>query len=554
MTLSSRSNTRRTSIHKHELIHRHESSEFIDSHYEVIKQLGQGSFGVVELIHDHRSGFERVCKTVDTSNLSAHNLALIRDEVKALRELDHPHIVKLYDYIEDAGSLKLILENLSGGDCEGLLKKSTWPWDGLPREKLVAHLMGQLLGAVGYCHSKGIAHRDIKPANIMLISSCCCWNPFELQDCKLIDFGLSGHFESGRQLHEVAGTAAYMAPEIAEAYLGSSKGYSGEKADSWSIGVTAFQLLTGELPFGEPKDYDGDMQPVLENITAFSSLEYDADLWQNRSPDAFGFVELLMTRDSLCRPGAIEAMQDDWIEQQRFQESTSLSRKLISSLQGYANAPMIEKVCLLVIAARLDEAHLASIRHVFDSLDKRGTGTLHAEDFQEAIDAALLCFDIHVDISEIFNAEDLNGDGEIEYSEFVAGCLYSDLHSKGGRGLAMHAFDALDEDGDGVVTCEEVKMFFNSHNPQHHEIINSLPRKAFDQYEFYHFLNAGSQGKGDPSIFTSRKPQGTSSRTSVMDMILGAFCCGQLTCGTTSQAANLSEDSFVEIRESPSRL
>jgi calcium-dependent protein kinase len=544
--MSSRSDTPRTSIHKHELIHRHESSEFIDAHYEVIKQLGQGSFGVVELIHDHRSGFEKVCKTVDTSNLSAHDLELMRKEVEALQELDHPHIVKLYDYVEDAGTLKLILENLSGGDCEGLLQKSTWSWDGLPSEKLVAHLMGQLLGAVGYCHSKGIVHRDIKPENIMLISSCCCWYPFVLQDCKLIDFGLSGYFQGGKQLHEVVGTPAYLAPEIVEACLGSSKGYSGEKVDSWSIGVTTFQLLIGELPFGEPTDYDGDMQPVLENITAFSFLEYDPDLWQSRSPDAFGFVQLLMTRDPIHRPGAIEAMQDHWIEQQRSQHCTSLSRKLISSLQGYANAPMIEKVCLLVIAARLDDAHLSSIRHVFDSLDQRGTGTLHVEDFQEAIDAALHCFDIRVDTSEIFEAEDLNVDGDIEYSEFAAGCLYADLHSKGGRGLAMHAFDALDKDGDGVVTREEVQMMFNSQNPKHHEIINSLPQTAFDQYEFYHFLNAESQQKDDTSIFIPQKPQGMTQRSSsgrsVMDMILGAFCC------TTSLADSSNKEIILDIR------
>eukprot|EP00746_Dinoflagellata_sp_MGD_P090741 gnl/MRDRNA2_/MRDRNA2_35861_c0_seq1.p1 gnl/MRDRNA2_/MRDRNA2_35861_c0~~gnl/MRDRNA2_/MRDRNA2_35861_c0_seq1.p1 ORF type:complete len:559 (+),score=93.88 gnl/MRDRNA2_/MRDRNA2_35861_c0_seq1:86-1762(+) len=530
--------SRKTSIHKHELIPRHDSSEFISWHYEIVKQLGQGSFGIVELILDHRTGLERVCKTVDTSSLNAHDLAMMREEVKTLQELDHPHIVKLYDYVEEQHSLKLILENLSGGDFETLLnQKSMWSWDKLPGEKLVARLMGQVLCAAAYCHSKGIAHRDIKPANIMLISSCCIWNPFEVQDCKLIDFGLAGHVQDGKPLYEVAGTAAYMSPEIVEACCGSAAGYSGAKADVWAIGVTTFQLMTGELPFGEPKDHDNDMRPVFDNITAYSSLEYDPDLWEGRSQDAFDFVQYLMTPDPIERPDAIEAMHDHWIEQQRSQKSPALSSKLLRSLQGYANAPLIEKVCLLIIAARLDGVHLASIRHVFDELDKRGTGTLHQDDFQDAIDDTPLgCSGDQVDVSEIFDAEDLNGDGEIEYTEFVAGCLYSDLHSKGGRGLAMHAFNALDEDGDGVVTRKEVQMFFNSQNPRHHEIIESLPQWAFDQHEFYQLLNAGSEKLGDQSpigICKAGKNRGNTQRPttswSIMDMILSIACCSTIT-------------------------
>jgi calcium-dependent protein kinase len=401
--------------------------------------------------------------------------------------------------------------------------------------------MGQVLGAATYCHSKGIAHRDIKPENIMLISDCP-WNPFEVVDCKLIDFGLSGQLQDCK----VVGTPAYMAPEIAEAWIARSEvGYRGEKADVWSIGLTTFQLMTGQLPFGEPKDHGDTIQPVFESITAYSSLEWDPDLWRGRSHDAFEFVQLLMTRDPNHRPEAIEAHEHDWIMNHRSHECPTLSRKILRSLQGYANAPMIEKVCLLLIATRLDDAHLTSIRHLFDGLDKRGTGTLHEEDFQEAIDESLHCCDAPIDISEIFDAEDLNGDGEIEYSEFVAGCLYSDLHSKGGCDLAMHAFDALDEDGDGVVTREEVLMFFNSQNPRHHEIIKSLPQKAFDQYEFYQFLKAESQNiDGQTSIRNPRKNRVIKQRsgftTSVMDSfssLLSCFC-------TTSHANDSNEEIF----------
>jgi len=200
-----------------------------------------------------------------------------------------------------------------------------------------------------------------------------------------------------------------------------------------------------------------------------------------------------MIRDPSNRPAAVDAMQDTWIQDCRSSLTdvdVDLTRKILRSLEGYAHAPRLEKVCLLLMAARLDATRLTPIRHIFDALDQDGAGTLHEEDVQEAVNfASSGCFSNVMDVSEIFHALDLNDDQELEYSEFVAGCLHSDLHSYTGHEIASLAFDALDEDGDGVVTPEELQRFFHNPNQKNRKIIQSLPQRPFDAEEFYNCLN-----------------------------------------------------------------
>jgi 5'-AMP-activated protein kinase, catalytic alpha subunit len=105
-------------------------------------------------------------------------------------------------------------------------------------EEVARKYFHQLIGAVDYCHSRGVYHRDLKPENLLLD---------ENETLKVSDFGLSALSESKRQdglLHTACGTPAYVAPEVL-----SRKGYSGAKADVWSCGVILFVLAAGYLPF-----------------------------------------------------------------------------------------------------------------------------------------------------------------------------------------------------------------------------------------------------------------------------------------------------------------
>jgi 5'-AMP-activated protein kinase, catalytic alpha subunit len=126
-----------------------------------------------------------------------------------------------------------VLEYCKGGELFNRIAKG-----GKLTEDAAKKYFRQLIGAVDYCHSRGVYHCDLKPENVLLD---------ENENLKVSDFGLSALAESKRQdglLHTTCGTPAYVAPEVL-----SRKGYDGAKADAWSCGVILFVLVAGYLPF-----------------------------------------------------------------------------------------------------------------------------------------------------------------------------------------------------------------------------------------------------------------------------------------------------------------
>ncbi|CAJ1395406.1 unnamed protein product [Effrenium voratum] len=232
-------------VRKAQLVSRHLSADFVDRNYEVVKPLNRGSFSRVNLVRDRLTGALRVCKVIDIKDMDPHVLGMMRKEVQILSALDHPNIVRLFEFAEDERKheLVLILEYVQGGDCIDLLEEKAR----LLPEQLAARIIHQLLVVLNYCHKCGITHRDVKPENVMLTSLS------EDAFCKVIDFGLATPYKG--RVKEFAGTVSYLAPELAIAQAPTSGGACwalepkpsrfSMAADIWAVGVTAFELLAG---------------------------------------------------------------------------------------------------------------------------------------------------------------------------------------------------------------------------------------------------------------------------------------------------------------------
>jgi serine/threonine-protein kinase len=187
-----------------------------------------------------------------------------RREVSICTELSHPNILQVFGYGQTGGELYLAMENLVGNTMR------EWIGDtGMPIEHF-ASLFRQACGALGYAHDRGIVHRDIKPENIMVLSD---------GTVKIMDFGLAkGFLHSGLTMKGfTVGTPAYMAPEQI-----MSKGLD-HRTDQYSLGVVAFEMITGRLPFVDedvtqmmmmhieaetpsPRLYRPDLSPALEEM------------------------------------------------------------------------------------------------------------------------------------------------------------------------------------------------------------------------------------------------------------------------------------------------
>jgi serine/threonine protein kinase len=157
----------------------------------------------------------------------------LKREVKLLRSMRHPNIVRLYQVMKSAQHIFLVTEFVSGGDVYSLLERK-----GRIPEAEARHYFQQLISALEYCHSQAIVHRDLKPENLLLDDSSVI---------KIADFGLATHIEDGLHCMSSCGSPNYAAPEIV-----SCSAYCGPEVDIWSVGVILFALVSGRLPFDDP--------------------------------------------------------------------------------------------------------------------------------------------------------------------------------------------------------------------------------------------------------------------------------------------------------------
>jgi len=203
--------------------------------YQVVRELGRGSMGVVYEGFDPVIGRKVAIKTMLTEGLTSQEFqefrARFQREARAAGVLSHPNIVSVFDYGEDSGILYLIMEYLEGKSLEKLVEGQNI----LPIETIIP-MYGQVCNALDHAHQNGIVHRDIKPANIMVLGNGLV---------KVTDFGIAKMVSMGMtQAGQVLGTPNYMSPEQVK-----GRQIDG-RSDIFSLGIILYDLVTGEMPFG----------------------------------------------------------------------------------------------------------------------------------------------------------------------------------------------------------------------------------------------------------------------------------------------------------------
>ncbi|KAK3408964.1 hypothetical protein EUGRSUZ_J01092 [Eucalyptus grandis] len=268
--------------------------------------IGQGKFGSVRLCRSKISGEEFACKTLKKG------VDLVHQEVEIMQHLSgHPGVVTLKAVYEEPESFHLVMELCSGGRLIDQMKEGRFS------EQRVANIFKEVMLVIKYCHEIGVIHRDIKPENILLTTS---------GKLKLADFGLAMRFSSGQSLTGLAGSPAYVAPEV---LIGN---YS-EKVDIWSAGVLLHALLVGALPF------KGDSKAVFEAIKSVK-LDFQSGKWQSVSKLARDLIARMLTRDVSARITAEEVLRHPWILV--FTECTLKSLSFKSKLKNQVAASSVQ--------------------------------------------------------------------------------------------------------------------------------------------------------------------------------------------------------------------
>uniref|UniRef100_A0A336LST4 MAP/microtubule affinity-regulating kinase 3 n=2 Tax=Culicoides sonorensis TaxID=179676 RepID=A0A336LST4_CULSO len=198
--------------------------------YKLLKTIGKGNFAKVKLAKHVPTGKEVAIKIIDKTQLNSSSLQKLFREVRIMKMLDHPNIVKLFQVIETDKTLYLVMEYASGGEVFDYLVLH-----GRMKEKEARAKFRQIVSAVQYCHQKKIIHRDLKAENLLLDSE---------MNIKIADFGFSNEFTPGSKLDTFCGSPPYAAPELFQ-----GKKYDGPEVDVWSLGVILYTLVSGSLPF-----------------------------------------------------------------------------------------------------------------------------------------------------------------------------------------------------------------------------------------------------------------------------------------------------------------
>ena len=205
--------------------------------YVIKDTIGKGTFSVVKLGEHIKTKTKVAIKILDKEKIKTkEDLTRIKREIKILSILDHPNIIKTYKISETPKKYYIIMEYCEGGELFDYI---------VEKERLdefeSSIFFYQLINALDYIHSKGVAHRDLKPENLLLSQN---------KNIKIIDFGLSNFFETGvGGLATPCGSPSYASPEIIKGEV-----YDGFKIDIWASGIILFAMLCGYLPFDDDEE------------------------------------------------------------------------------------------------------------------------------------------------------------------------------------------------------------------------------------------------------------------------------------------------------------
>mmetsp|Transcript_32031 Transcript_32031/g.70006 ORF Transcript_32031/g.70006 Transcript_32031/m.70006 type:complete len:735 (+) Transcript_32031:42-2246(+) len=448
--------------------------------YEFGKMLGEGSFGKVYSVTHKVSGEVRVCKIISKTTASM-DMSEILAEIQSMAMLDHPNVIKIYEYFEDREFVSQIMEPCKGGELQDkideVFKKGGKAYD----EAFMCDVMKQTLRALAFMHSERFMHKDLKPQNIMLADK-------ESAFIKVIDFGLAEMFKPAQDVSDnFGGTLLYMAPEVFRQELGF-------KVDIWSLGVILYNLITGDYPFlatwplPPGKDMNWWQEEVMRQIAADPYKPNDK--LKTVSSECLDLLDKMLEKDDKKRLDAAGCLQHPWFR--KFDEDTpTLSVGVTQCLGAYASCSELRKALFLLMAHECTPKALQELRAVFTHFDVTNRGTLSQENLMKVFLRSGMDL---AKAERIIYSLDKDDSGAVDWTEFLAGALcisncnndrliesaYSridvdhmnfftikDLNAllaqgdikEAAKAIIAHEFPKISEDGSDKVTKEQFKKF-----------------------------------------------------------------------------------------------
>lgn len=480
----------RSSIVKQEILL---GASTLKDYYDVhTKSLGKGSYGSVVSAKDLRTGAARAVKVVYKPKIE--NITRLKREILIMKRLDHPNIIRLFEVFEDEKDLFLVMELCTGGELFDRIVKS-----GHFSERYAASVMKQILSAVAYCHANDVMHRDLKPENVLYTDTS------PLSALKVIDWGFAAKCTKNHKFSSVVGTPYYVAPEVLF-------GNYDKQCDLWSAGVILYILLSGFPPF-----HGKDNKEILRKVK-IGEFAFETKYWGKVSEHAKNLIRGLMTFEPRKRLAAPDALQHPWIQyysqaalSQDSPLTTKLGGDLFEKFRDFQRHIKLKKLALTVVAYQMNEKDIGKLHEVFSALDKNGDGVLTIGEVSTGLSNMNVRYGD--EIVEILEELDTDGNGTIDYTEFIAASIDHKLYEQ--ESVCKAAFRVFDLDGDGKITIDEMHQVLEMNFVQEafsremiEEIINEVDTNndgSIDFDEFLKMMKGNQKKKLDASPFSKAK-------------------------------------------------
>ena len=410
--------------------------------YDIKKKLGEGSYGVVWKVEHKQTGLPRAMKKIiKNTSTRRDNEKDILNEIDILKKMDHPNIVKIFEFYNTPEGFYLITEFCSGGELfQEIVDNSPFS------EHVAANIMYQIFSAINYCHQMNIIHRDLKPENILIEKK-------ELNNysIKIIDFGTAKIYEKNKSEKKVIGSSYYIAPEVL------TENYN-EKCDLWSCGVILYILLSGKAPFSGKTD-----SIILEKIK-IGKYNMDIKQFENISLEVKDLIQKLLEKNPKKRLTASNAIKHPWfkklnIKSEVIENDIVKIQESLLNIKKYNPLLKLQQVVIAYLVHNIPQ--LQTIRDaykIFLTYDENLDGKITKEEMLKVFEKILLIKNPKQEVEEVFKKLDNDNNGYIEYEEFVRASINKDIFVK--DEILQFAFNFFDKDGSGEITIVELKNVF----------------------------------------------------------------------------------------------
>ena len=413
--------------------------------YKKLNFLGEGSFASVYKVQNKFTDVICAMKVINKAfSCTIEDENEILNEINILRTMDHPGILKIFEFYSSKQNYSIVTELCPGGELfQQIIDKGPF------NEKYSAYVMYQIFSAVNYCHKMHIVHRDLKPENILIVSK----DREGLPTIKICDFGTSKMFEKGAVQRKLVGSSYYIAPEVL-------KKHYNEKCDVWSCGVIMYILLSARPPFGGEDDNE-----IMERV---SSGKYDLESppFNKLSKNSIDLIKRLLTMDPEQRISAEQALNHPWFKEFKSQEiynrinDADTIKTLVENLKKYKRTSIIQETALAYLVHHFPQIKdVVNSCKLFNQIDKSGDGKITKAELLRGLSERYKSDTLEADVEEIYKNLDMDNNGYIGYEEFVRAAVSKEYFVR--DNVLRFAFRYFDKDGSGEITFDEIEALFS---------------------------------------------------------------------------------------------